>query len=118
MIPGWCKGLLLGGLLLFATVELGSPLAVRVQLDGTAADATAAAGRTWLRSRDAAAAETAAADEVAADGAALERFEILADGRVVVGVVKRAKASVFDRIEQLDSWYDVRIESTSTGSTL
>ena len=118
MIPGWCKGVLLGALLLFAAVDLGSPLAVRVQLDSTAADATAAAGRTWLRGRDAKAAETAARDEAAADGADLERFEILADGRVVVGLVKRAQASVFDRLEQLTTWYDVRVEATSSGSTL
>lgn len=118
MIPGWCKGVLLGALLLFAAVDLGSPLAVRVQLDGTVADATAAAGRTWLRGHDAKAAEAAARDAAAADGADLERFEILADGRVAVGVVKRAQAKVFNRVEQLSSWYDVRVEATSSGSTL
>ena len=117
-MPGWMKGLLLGALLLFTAVELGSPLVVRVQLDGTAADATAAGGRTWLRGRDAAAAEEAARAEAEADGATLDRFEVLNDGRIAIGVTKLAQASVFDRLEQLDTWYEVRVDAISTGSTL
>lgn len=117
-MPGWFKGLLLGALVLFTAVDLGSPLVVRVQLDGTAADATAAGGRTWLRGRDATAAEAAAREQAQADGASLDRFEIMSDGRVAVGITKQAQASVFDRIEQLASWYEVRVDATSTGSTL
>ncbi len=118
MIPGWTKALFLAGLVLFAAVDLGSPLVVRVQLDATAAEATAAGGRQWLRSLDAKAAEAAAREEAEADGASLERFEIMSDGRVVVGLTKQAEARAFDRVEQLDTWYQVNVEATSTGSTL
>ena len=118
MIPGWTRSLLLGALVLFAAVDLGSPLVVRVQLDATAADATAAGGRQWLRSNDAEAAEAAAREEAVADGASLERFEIMSDGRVVVGLTKQAEARAFDRVSRLDTWYQVSVEATSTGSTL
>lgn len=116
-MPSW-SGLVLGGLVLFAAVDLGGPLVVRVQLDATAAEATAAGGREWLRGRDPAAAEAAAREETLADGATLERFEIMADGRVALSITKQAEAKVFDGIEQLESWYQVRVELTSTGSTL
>ncbi len=112
------SGLVLGGLALLTAVDLGGPLVVRVQLDATAAEATAAGGREWLRGHDLAAAEAAARDEVLADDATLEHFEILTDGRVALTVTKQADARVFDRVEQLASWYLVRVELTSTGSTL
>lgn len=116
-MPSW-SGLALGGLLLFSAVELGGPLVVRVQLDATAAEAAAAGGREWLRGHDLPAAEAAAREEVLADGATLERFEILADGRVALSVTKEADARVLDGVEQLASWYLVRVDATSSGSTL
>lgn len=116
-MPSW-SGLVLGGLVLFAAVDLGGPLVVRVQLDATAAEATAAGGREWLRGHDPAAAETAAREEALADGATLERFEVLTDGRVALSITKQAESRVFDGIDQLASWYQVRVELTSTGSTL
>lgn len=118
MIAGWLKAALLGALLVFAAVDLGSPLVIRVQLDGTAGDAAAAGGRTYLRARDVGHAEAAARAEAEADGATLERFELLSDGRIALTVAKEASASVFDRVSQLASWYVVRVDTTSTGSTL
>lgn len=118
MIPTWLKGVVVTALLLFVAIDLGSPLVVRVQLDATAAEATVAGGRAWLRGGGAGAAEAAALAEVEADGAMLELFEILPDGRVRVGVAKRAEARALDRVEQLATWYDVRVEATSSGSTL
>ena len=112
------SGLVLAGLVLFTAVDLGGPLVVRVQLDATAAEATAAGGREWLRGRDLAAAEAAARSEVLADEATLEHFEVLGDGRVALSVTKQVDARAFDRLEQLASWYRVRVELTSTGSTL
>lgn len=118
MIASWLKAALLGTLLVFAAVDLGSPLVLRVQLDGTAGDAAAAGGRTYLRGRDAEQAESAARVEAEADGATLERFELLSDGRIGLTVTKEARASVFDRVDQLASWYQVRVHTTSTGSAL
>ena len=116
-MPSW-PGVALGALVLFAAVDLGGPLVVRVQLDSTATEATAAGGREWLRDHDPATAEAAARDEALADGATLERFEVMPDGRVSLSLMRQAEGRVFDGIEPLASWYQVRVESTSTGSTL
>ncbi|MEX2659208.1 MAG: hypothetical protein WD232_05905 [Acidimicrobiales bacterium] len=118
MIAGWFKALLLAGLLLFAAVDLGAPLVVRVQLDKTAGDAAAAGGRTYLRAHSMEQAEAAARIEAEADGASLERFQLQSDGRISLTVVKQARSSLFDRIEQLSTWYEVRVHATSTGSAL
>lgn len=118
MVAGWLKALVIGAVVLFAAVDLGSPLIVRVQLDTTAGEAAAAGGRTYLRGRDLQAAEAAARAEAEADGASLERFELRPDGRIGLTVVKAAHASAFDRIDRLASWYEVRVDSTTTGSAL
>lgn len=112
------KGLVLAALVLVAVVDLGTPLVVRVQLDGAASDAAAAGGRTWIRGRDIRAAEEAARAEAAAVGATLERFELLTDGRIGMTLTKRVDARLFDALDQLDSWYDVQVDTTSTGTTL
>ena len=118
VIPGWLKGLVVAGALVLIAVDLGAPLVVRVQLDGTASDAVAAGGRTWLRVHDLKAAEAAARDEVVADGATLERFEVLADGRVTMTVTQQVDGLVLDGLDQLASWYAVRVDVTSSGTTL
>ncbi len=118
MIAGWLKVVLIGALVVFAAVDLGTPLVVRVQLDTTAGEAAAAGGRTYLRANDLDQAEAAARAEAEADGASLERFELLSDGRIGLTVVKDAEANVFDRIDQLATWYVVRVHATTTGSAL
>lgn len=118
MIPGWLKGLVFAALLLLVAIDLGSPLVVRVQLDATAAAASVAGGRAWLRGGGTQAAEAAALAETEADGATLDHFEVLPDGRFRVEVAKRAESRALHRVEQLETWYDVRVEATSSGSTL
>lgn len=118
MIPAWLKGLAFAALLLVAAVDLGTPLVVRVQLDGAASDAAAAGGRAWIRNRDIRAAEEAARVEAAAAGATIERFELLPDGRIGLTLARQVDARLFDRLGQLDSWYAVQVDITSTGTTL
>jgi hypothetical protein len=112
------KALLLGALVLLVVVDLGAPLVVRVQLDGTTADAVTSSGRVLLRSHDVRAAHAAAMEEAVAGGAELERFAVLPDGRVDLALVRRVDARIFDRVEQLSSWFDVRVSATSSGTTL
>ena len=119
MIPTWLKHLVLLALILFAVVDAGSPLVVRLQLDSTARSAAAAGGRTYLRNdHDIAQAEAAARAEVEGAGAALEHFEVLPDGRINLTVSREADSRLFERISQLDGWYHVEVEATSTGRAL
>ena len=118
MIGPWIKGLLLAALVLLVVVDLGAPLVVRVQMDATASEAVSAGGRTWLRTADAEAARAVAAEEASAGSATLEHFEVLADGRVHVTLGRRVDARIFDRVEQLASWFDVRVDLTSSGTAL
>ena len=118
MIGPWIKGLLLAALVLLVVVDMGAPLVVRVQMDATASDAVTAAGRTWLRTSNAEAARAVAAEEASAGSASLEHFEVLADGRVQVTLGRQVDARVFDRVEQLASWFDVRVRLTSSGTAL
>jgi hypothetical protein len=118
VIGSGLKGLLLAALLLLVVVDLGAPLVVRVQMDATASDAVTASGRTWLRTSDVRAAEAVAVEEAAAGEATLEQFEILPDGRVHVTLTRRVDARIFDRVEQLATWFDVRVDLTSPGTVL
>lgn len=118
MIPAWLRNMVLAALVLFLLVDLGAPLVIRVQLDAAANDAAAASGRTYLRDGGLTEAEAAARAEAAGAGADLETFEVLPDGRIHLALTRQAPSRVFDRVSQLDSWYAVRTEATSTGSTL
>ncbi len=98
--------------------EFYAKLASATVLPETAAPSPGAFEVAFRSCLDAEAAEAAAREEAEADGASLERFEIMSDGRVVVGLTKQAEARAFDRVEQLDTWYQVEVEAASTGSAL
>lgn len=116
MITGWLVKLVLGVAVFgFLAVEVATPVIVRVQLDGTAHEVADEAG-IILRDRGA----EAAAEEVAVNGAALHdaelvSFEVDKDGKAKITLRKQAKSYLLKKVEQFESWYDVRVTATSEG---
>lgn len=118
VIPSWLRSLVLAGLVLVALVDLGGPVVLRVQLDATAGGAVASGLRAHHRGGGPGGAEAAVRAEVEADGATLEHVEVLPDGRITATVTKPADSRWFDGVSQLDSWYLVRVTTTSAGDVL
>lgn len=116
MITGWLVKLVLGVAVAgFLVVELATPVIVRVQLDGTAHEIADEAG-VILRDRS----DEAAAEQVAAQGAALHdaelvSFEVDEEGKAKITLRKQAKSYLLEKVEQFESWYDVRVTATSEG---
>lgn len=118
MVPAWLRNLVLTGFLLVGLVDLASPVVLRVQLDATAIAAVASANRAYHRGAGAANAEAAARAVAEADDATIEHFEVLPDGRVTLTLAKTASSSVLSRVSQLEGWYAVEADATSTGRVL
>ncbi len=97
----------------FAAVELGSPLIVRLQLDGVANDVADESFRTLSQSRSAGQARATAEQIVLDRDASLRSFEIDATGTVNVTVAREARSLVLAKVEQLKSWYDVSVAAVS-----
>ncbi len=97
----------------FAAVELGSPLVVRLQLDGVAHDVADESARalTQLRTPDQA---RVTAEQIALDrDASLRSFEVDAAGTVNVVVAREAPSLVLDKLDQMKSWYDVSVTAAA-----
>jgi hypothetical protein len=111
VIGGWLLKVLLAiAVIGFLAIELGSPLIVRAQLDGTAHDAANAAAREYGSSRNVELARNKAVEETQAGSASLCKDGLVVDevrARVEVTVCKQAKSYLLHRIEQTRGWYDV-----------
>jgi hypothetical protein len=96
-----------------AAVELGSPLIVRLQLDGLAHDVADESAFTLSQSRNAGSAR-ATADQIVLDrGASLRSFEIDGAGAVNVTVAREAPSLVLKRLDKVKSWYDVSVAAVA-----
>jgi hypothetical protein len=94
--------------------ELGSPVVARLQLDDAAHDAADTASRTISRKGDRARAKVEAASIAQDAGASLTRFEVLSDGEVAVTLAKEAPSYLLKRVQQVESWYDVEVDASSS----
>lgn len=97
-----------------ASVELGSPLITRFQLDGVASDAASDAAHTLFQTRDAAQSRLAAEQVVAARDATFRDFQVDGTGAVRVTAGREAPSLLLKRWDRLKSWYDVTVTSTAT----
>lgn len=114
MITGWLVKVVLGiALLGFAGVELGTPLIVRAQLDGVAHDAADDAAFVVRDRGSAEAAEQAAVERAADDGAEVTEFVVEPAGRVKVTLHKKARSYLLEKWDKTKSWYDVKVTATS-----
>ena len=115
MITGWLVKLVLSIVVIgFLAVELGTPLIVRVQLDGTAHDAADRAGSTMYDGGSEEAAAAAASEEAASDDAEVIDFSVNDQGRPRVKVRKQANSYLFDKWDPMKGWYEV--EASATGA--
>ena len=117
MITGWLLKLVLGiALFGFIAYEVGTPLIVRAQLDGVAQEAAVeAAAVVRNRGGSVEAAQAAAAERAAADGAELKAFTIDDQKQSHVTVRKEAKSYLFKKWGPMKSWYDVTVSASSQG---
>lgn len=115
MITGWLSKIVLGiALVGFLVVELVSPVVVRAQLDGIAHDAADNAALHLLdRPADTERAREIAEEIVAEeDGVALTVFTV-GTGGVSVTVQRQARSFLLGKVEQLKSWYDVKVSASA-----
>jgi hypothetical protein len=94
--------------------EVGSPVVARVQLDGVAHDVADDASRSIHRDGSRAAARARAGATAVDRGASLTRFQVRPDGEVEVSVAKEAPSYVLKRVPQVESWYDVEVDASSS----
>ncbi|HVF75969.1 MAG TPA: hypothetical protein VM938_13065 [Acidimicrobiales bacterium] len=114
MIAGWLVKLVLGiALFGFAALELGSPVIVRIQLDGVAHDAADDAAFIIRDRGNPEAAQQAAADRAAKDSAEITAFAVDQQGRVRLTVRKQATSYLLKEWDRTKSWYDVTVSATS-----
>ncbi|HSH61187.1 MAG TPA: hypothetical protein VK988_16415 [Acidimicrobiales bacterium] len=97
----------------FAAIELGSPLVVRLQLDGIAHDVADEAARVLGQSRNAAQARATAEQIVVDRDATLRSFEIDTAETVNVTVAREAPSIVLKKVDAVKSWYDVSVAATA-----
>ena len=97
----------------FSAVELGSPLVVRVQLDGVAHDAADESAHTLSQSRNALQAQAAAEQIVLDRDASLRAFGIDAAGTVNVTVAREAPSLLVKKLDAMRSWYDVTVTAAA-----
>lgn len=97
----------------FVAVELGSPLVVRLQLDGIAHDVADEAARALGQSRNAGQARTTAEQIVLDRDATLRSFEIDAAENVNVTVARDAPSLLAKKLDALRNWYDVSVAATA-----
>jgi hypothetical protein len=116
VITGWLVKLVVAiALVGFLVVELGTPLVVRLQLDGTAHDAADSA-EAIMRDRGSFDAAKQAAVEVATgESASVDEFSLDEEGHVRVTLHKEAKSYLLKRWGRLKSWYDVRVSAAGEG---
>jgi hypothetical protein len=116
VISGWIVKLAVSiGLGAFLVIELGAPIVVRVQLDGTAQDAASAAASAVFRGENVEQALAAAQEVASRQGATAEKATVASDHKTVkVTLLKIVRPVLFDRVHQLDSWYHV----TATASAV
>ena len=98
----------------FAAVELGSPLVVRVQLDGVAHDAADESARALSQSCNTLQAQATAEQIVLARDASLRAFGVDAEGTVNVTVAREAPSLLVKKLEAMKSWYDVTVTAATT----
>lgn len=114
MITGWLLKVVLGiAFVGFAAIELGTPLIVRAQLDGTAHDAADDAAFTVFNRGSAEQAHQTAVERAAQDGAEVTQFSIDEQGRAHLTVRKQARSFILKNWDQTKSWYDVTVSATS-----
>ena len=113
MITGWLSKIVLAiALVGFIAVELISPLVVRAQLDGVAHDAADNAVLHLLdHPTDVERAREIAQDIATDKDAALTVFDVGVNG-VTVTVQREARSFLLAKVEQLESWYDVKVTVT------
>jgi len=99
----------------FVVIEVGSPLVVRIGLDGDAHTAANEAAQEYKLTHEKARAQAVAQQDADKSGATLEKFDIDGQGVVRVTLFKQAKSYLLHKFEQTRSWYDVRV-STSAAS--
>lgn len=113
MITGWLLKLILSialaGLVLY---EVGAPLVVRVQLDGTASD-TARVARRALETGGRESAEQTANEYAAKHSATVAAFDVTPKRGVVVTLQRTAPSLVLGKWDKARSYYDVRVEGRS-----
>ncbi len=97
----------------FAAVELGSPLIVRVQLDGVAHDVADESALTLSRSGDASQARATAEQIVLDRDASLRSFAIDGARTVNVTVAREAPSLVLKKVDKVRSWYDVSVTAAA-----
>jgi len=100
-------------LLGLVAVELGSPLVVRLQLDGVAHDAADESAFTLSRSRSSVEAQGTAEQIVRGRGATLRSFEIDAAGAANLTVAREAPSLILKRVDKLKSRYDVSVRAVA-----
>ena len=112
MIGGWLVKLVLGiAALGLVTVELGSPVITRVQLDDVAHDVADEAADELSGGTPQQAATHA--QRTAADrDAVLKQFSVDPQGLVHVTVARQARSLVLKNWDRTDSWYDVEVAAT------
>ena len=116
MISGWLLKLVVGFALAAAVIyEGGSPLIVRVQLDGVASD-TARIARKALETSGEPAAKKAADDYAAEKSASVTSFEVTPKRGVVVTLRRTAPSLVLGKWDKTKSYYDVSAEGRSEKS--
>lgn len=116
MITGWLVKLVLGiAVTGFVAIELGTPLVVRAQLDGSAHDAADEAGFVIRDGGSQEAAAQAAAEVAAKNDADVEAVGVDEQGKVSVTLRKQAKSYLLKKWDRLQSWYEVRVSATSEG---
>ena len=116
MITGWLLKIVLGfALAALVIYEGGSPLIVRVQLDGVASD-TARIARKALETSGQPAAEKAADDYAAEKSASVTSFEVTPKRGVVVTLRRTAPSLVLGKWDKTKSYYDVSAEGRSEKS--
>ena len=97
----------------FVAFELGSPLIVRLQLDGVAHDVADESALALGQSRNPSMARGTADQIVLNRGASLRSFEIDAAGAVNVTVAREAPSLILKKVGKTKSWYDVSVAAAA-----
>lgn len=117
MISGWIVKLVLSiAVAGFLLIELGTPLIIRTQLDGIAHESADQAIFAIRNGGGAEAAEEAAVQHAAKDGAEVTEFAFDNEGKAKVTVRKEAKSYLFKKWDRMKGWYDLKATATSEGS--
>lgn len=115
MIFGWLARIVVVIALVGAlTIEVGSPLVTRAQLDDVAHEVADDAGLELLDSANPEKARAIAELTAAHNDADLIAFTLTDDGRAVVTVEREARSLLLKRWSRTRSWYEVRVTATST----